>query len=501
MEALSGGVLWFIGALLVAYFFFVTYLGKKGAKYSKTMNGFATAKGKVNPWVVGASFATTYASANLFIGVPGLAYEYGTAVLWYTLGCFGVSWLGLLVFAKTFYRYGKKFGGVSTLPEWLGKRYNSKTLQVTVGILILFNVYYIVGQNVGLATIFETVLGVPYTWGVIIGVTITIVYIGLGGAYAQIVSDGIQGFIMAFTSVLVLVSLLWTIGGGFGVFQELSNRLSEIDPNLVEPVSATGPYNSVLAIVAVQFLLFTFVLMPHLLNKILSLKTESELRPFTLSAGLVLFLISTLMVLGGLGARVIAPSLDSADKAIPVYLMEAFPPVIVAILIVGIISAILSSTDSLYLGVTSSIGNDIYKVIAPLWHKTEVSLQDIDRKSVRIAKISLVFIGLATLYISLERPESLSILIQFSFSAIISGVIAPISLGYVWKRANKYGAIGAVITGVSLYVLFTQLSIIENIYIAMFTSSITAFAVMFVAGFIPSKKVEESEFIPLQKNA
>ncbi|WP_079526636.1 sodium:solute symporter family transporter [Halobacillus hunanensis] len=499
METLSQGTVWFIGGLLFVYFLFVTWIGRKGSKYSKTMSGFATARGKVNPWIVGASFATTYASANLFIGVPGLAYEYGTAVLWYTLGCFGVSWLGLLFFAKTFFRYGKKFGGVSTLPEWLGKKYNSKALQVIVGLLILFNVYYIVGQNVGLATIFETVLGIPYMWGVIIGVAITVVYIGLGGAFAQIITDGIQGIFMAFTSVLILISLLWTIGGGFGVFGELSSRLAGIDPNLVAPISSTGPYNSVLAILAVQFLLFSFVLMPHLLNKVLSLETEEELRPFTLSAGLTLFLISTLMVVGGLAARVLLPSLESADKAIPAYLMEAFPPVVVAILIVGIISAILSSTDSLYLGVTTSIGNDIYKVLASFFTKGGGDPQLIDRRSVSVAKASLLIIGAITLYISLDRPESLSILIQFSFSAIISGIIAPITLGYFWKRANRLGAIAAVVVGVTLYVLFTNQAIIENIYLAMFASSVAGFTVMFIAGVLPERKAEES--VQLEKNA
>ncbi|WP_347861916.1 sodium:solute symporter family protein [Salimicrobium sp. PL1-032A] len=475
----SNVLLWTVILLLIGYFGLVTWIGRKGKQHSRSMAGFATARGKVNPWIVGASFATSYASANLFIGVPGLAYQYGTAVLWYTLGCFGVSWVALLLFTKTFWRYGKKFGRVSTLPEWLGKRYNSKALQALVSILILFNVYYIVGQNVGLATIFETVIGIPYTWGIVIGVTITILYIGLGGAFAQIVTDGIQGIFMAITSVFVALSFLWTIGGGWNVFGELTSKLSAIDSNLTNAVASGGPYNSVLAIMAVQFLLFSFVLMPHLLNKVLSIETEEELAPFTLSAGIVLCIIATLMVLGGLAARVLYPSLESADAAIPMYIIEAFPAVIAAFMIVGIVSAILSSTDSLYLGITTSIGNDLYRVLAPLVMKKERSAEQLDRQALKVAKGALVAIGLLSLYFSLERPESLSILIQFSFSAIISGIIAPITLGYFWNRGNNYGAIAALITGASLYVLFTSQNLIANIYMAMFFSSIASYLVMF----------------------
>lgn len=487
----SSVLLWTVILLLAVYFAAVTWVGKKGQAHSRSMSGFATARGKVSPWLVGASFATSYASANLFIGVPGLAYEHGTAVLWYTLGCFGVSWVGLLLFAKTFWRYGKKFGHVSTLPEWLGKRYNSKALQAIVSLLILFNVYYIVGQNVGLATIFETVLGIPYFWGIIIGVAITILYIGLGGAFAQIITDGIQGILMAITSIFLVVSFFWTIGGGWNVFGVLTDRLNAIDPNLTAAIADSGPYNSALAIMAVQFLLFSFVLMPHLLNKVLSIEKEEDLAPFTLSAGLVLCVISTLMVLGGLAARVLFPSLQSADAAIPTYVIEAFPSIIAAIMIVGIISAILSSTDSLYLGITTSIGNDLYRVVAPLVRSKKMSEQELDKKSLNVAKGSLIVVGLLSLYFSLERPESLAFLIQFSFSAIISGIIAPITLGYFWNRANNYGAIAAVITGASLYVTFTSLNLIGNIFIAMFFSAAAAFIIMGIVSGLTAKASTE----------
>ncbi|UOR13595.1 sodium:solute symporter family protein [Halobacillus amylolyticus] len=491
MGIVSGPLLWTLVSLLALYFVFVVWIGKKGNQHSRSMNGFATARGNVSPWLVGASYAASFASANLFVGVPGLAYEHGVSVLWYTLGGFGAGWIALLLFAKKFWKYGKKFGGVSTLPEWLGRRYNSKTLQVLVTFLVLFNVYYIVGQNVGLATIFESVIGIPYFWGILIGVTITILYIGLGGAFAQIVTDGIQGTLMVITSILIFASLFWTIGGGLNVFGELSTKLEAIDPELIAPLN--GPYDSVLAILSVQFLHISFVVMPHLLNKVLSLETEDQLRPFTMSAGLGMFFITVLMVLGGLAARVLAPSLSSADSAIPVYVLEAFPPIIAAIIIVGIISAILSSTDSLYLSITSSIGNDLYKVLAPILSKGKLSKHQLDVRSVKVAKGSLIFVGLATFYLSLDRPDSLAILIQFSFSAIISGLLAPIVLGYLWGKSNGYGAIASLISGTGLYVLFTSLNVFENIYISLFLAAAAGFVVMIVTSLVTTSNVTKEE--------
>lgn len=476
----SNFLLWTIIVMLVGYFALTTWLGKKGSVHSGSMKGFAIAKGKVKPWIVGISFGTSYASANLFLGVPGWAYTYGVSTLWYTIGCFGVTWIGLLLFTKKFWRQGQKNGGSLTLPQWLGDRYKSKVLQVLVALLVLFNIYYIVGQNVGLATMFETIIGIPYLWGIGIGVGITIVYVSLGGAFAQIMSDGIQGISMSIVAVLLFASLLWTIGGGWNVFGVLHTGLGSIDPDLVSATSNGGPFYSGFAILSIQWLLFSFVLLPHLMNKVLTIEKEKDLRTFTLSAGVSLFVLSVFSVFAGLAARIITPGLASADSAIPAYIMEAFPPIIVALLVMGIISAILSTTDSLYLGITNSIGNDLFKVLAvPLLYKNKnLTADQLDQKVLKASKISLIFIGLISLYMSVNRPDSLALLTNFGTSAIISGIVAPISLGYFWKHANKAGAIASVIFGSGCYILLTSLQALDNLFQAMFLSSMVGFFFM-----------------------
>ncbi|MCP2034243.1 Na+/proline symporter [Planomicrobium sp. HSC-17F08] len=470
----------FIIVMLIGYFAWTTWLGRRGAVHSGSMKGFALAKGKISPAIVGLSFGTSYASANLFLGVPGWAYTYGLSTLWYTIGCFGVTWLGLLLFTKTFWRYGQKNGGSLTLPQWLGNRYKSKTLQVLVALLVLFNIYYIVGQNVGLATMFETVIGIPYMWGIAIGVGITIVYVSLGGAFAQIVSDGVQGLAMALVSILLFVSLLWTIGGGWNVFGTLHTEMRAIDPALVAPLSTGGPFYSGFAILSIQWLLFSFVLLPHLMNKVLTVENEEDLRTFTLTAGVSLFVLSVFSVFAGLAARVILPGLASADSAIPAYILEAFPVVIVALMVMGLISAILSTTDSLYLGITNSIGNDLFKVLAvPVLYKNKnLTEQELDGKVLKASKISLIFIGLVSLYMSFSRPESLALLTNFGTSAIISGIVAPIGLGYFWKHANKSGAIASVLSGAGCYMFLTSSGTVEHVFQAMFFSSALGFVSM-----------------------
>ncbi|TMW70751.1 sodium:solute symporter family transporter [Alteribacter natronophilus] len=503
MESLSGFYIWLVALLIMVYFIFVVWIGRKGLKVSRKMGGFATARGQVSPWLVGASFGASFASANLFIGVPGWAYTYGVSVLWWTLGAFGVTWIGLLFFAKRFWIQAQQSREVHTLPQWLGKRYSSRLIQIVVSLLILFNIYYIVGQNVGLATLAETVLGSPYLLGIVLGVLITVLYIGMGGAYAQIVTDGIQGIFMSAASLVIFVSLLWTIGGGWSVFGNLQTQLSGIDPALTSLFSDGCPFYSVFAILSVQWLMFSFVLLPNLSNKTLSIKEEKDLRPFTLSAGLTLFFVSTFAVFGGLAARVLVPNLAVADQAIGVYMLEAFSPLIVVLLVTAFISVILSTTDSLYLGITSSIGNDLYKNgLAPLIHRhNPLSNEELDQKAVQASRISLIFIAAITLYLSIDRPASLTMLTQFGISAIISGVVAPVTLGYFWSRANRKGAIASILSGTGCYMLIQITGLVPSVFESLVFGSLAGFSAMILFSLLTRTEEMEENYRYIKKQA
>lgn len=255
--------------------------------------------------------------------------------------------------------------------------------------------------------------------------------------------------------------------------------MEQIDPGLIAATAKSGPFYSGLAILSIGWLLFSFGLLPHLMNKVLSLEKESDLRAFTLSSGITLFLLASFSAFAGMAARVLVPDLDSADSAIPAYIMHTFPPVVVALLITGLLAAILSTTNSLYMGISTIIGNDLYKpIIAPLIHRDGQTTEQADRHSLLVSKGALVVVGIASLFMSLNRPDSLSLLTQFGIAAIISGVIAPIVLGYLWKPANRAGAIAATLFGSGCYIGLSLTGIQSNVFLALGISSIVGFVMM-----------------------
>src|SRR5699024_11710180 len=99
-----------------------------------------------------------------------------------------------------------------SLPDWLGDFYNSDILRVGTGLILLFNVFYIAGQFVAGARIFEYLLGIPYQTGIILIASIVVLYVFAGGAVADIYTDAVQAVMMAIAGVFIFVLglvMLW----------------------------------------------------------------------------------------------------------------------------------------------------------------------------------------------------------------------------------------------------------------------------------------------------
>lgn len=93
-----------------------------------------------------------------------------------------------------------------SLPDWLGDYYNSDILRVGTGLILLFNIFYISAQFVAGARIFEYLLGMDYTVGLILITVVVVLYVFGGGALADIYTDAVQVILMAIAGIIVFVS-------------------------------------------------------------------------------------------------------------------------------------------------------------------------------------------------------------------------------------------------------------------------------------------------------
>jgi sodium/pantothenate symporter len=465
-------IIWSVIAGYIVVYLLISFFARK---YNKSFAVFATAHKMLHPWMVGMATAATLASANLYIGVPGWAYKYGYPVFWWILSCTVTISLGLIVFTRKFFLfYKKKNFGIYTLPHWLGSFYGSKVLQFGVAILTLFNVYYIAGQNIGLATIFEQLNKVPYKVGVMMGVSIVVTYSIFGGRYAGVLTDAIQLIFKSLTGLIILGSIFLIFGANAptAIHQGLKNQ----DPALVSILSKEGIFSDWVSIFAIQWQHFTFILLPHLGSLVLSLNDEKDIKPFLISSCVGFFFASSFMWLGGLAARVLYPDLQHADSAMAVYVLNNFSAIMSGIILGGIMSAVLSTADSLYIGISTIITNDILRIP--------------EKRKVLVSRVAIVFIGLLSMLISFNRPKSLTLLTQFGISAIISGITVLIGYAYFGRRKLPPAiAVSIFIIGAGTYLGFLGFGIINNVFKALLAATgISYLWLLFYLRFIHEKQ-------------
>ena len=271
---------------LVVYVGGMLAIGVIGQRKVQHADDFATARGSYGPVFLAFAFAATTASGATFLGGPGLGYEIGLAAQWgnflYPIGVY----FGVLISMRLIATSGNRFGARS-IPEFLGDRYQSEGIRVMVSVFSLVLFFYLAGQLVSGLVMFEIMLGLPPEWALIITALVLVIYVVMGGAHADILTDGVQGAMMLIVAIVVIGLVLFGVGvdGGFG---GVLDKLSAQNPNLVSPLNPDSALtHSWWAIGAVVFAHIPLGLLPHLGNKLWALRSVGDQRTFIKLAFLV----------------------------------------------------------------------------------------------------------------------------------------------------------------------------------------------------------------------
>ena len=136
----------------------------------------------------------------------------------------------------------------------------------------------------------------------VITTLVLLFYVSLGGAHADIISDGIQGGMMV---ILAIVVILIT-GLGVGIdngFVGLMSNLKEQDDLLVHAFNSESTlFSSWWSVIVIIFAHIPLGMLPHLGNKIWALRATSDRVRFIWMAA-VFALTLSMMGLGGLLSR------------------------------------------------------------------------------------------------------------------------------------------------------------------------------------------------------
>ena len=440
----------FIKILFIALFFAATiFIGFYCRKKATTSNDFVLGGRNVGPWLSAFAYGTSYFSAVVFIGYAGsFGWAFGVSAFWIGIGNAVIgSWLAwALLGRKT--RVMTQHLNSSTMPDFFGKRFNSKGLKIFASIIVfVFLIPYTAALYNGLSYLFNVTFSasVPYwVWILIISVA-TGAYVIVGGLMSTAINSFIQGLIMLIGIALVVIFALQLNGGLMGSFEALAEKGWQF-------TSLFGPDPVHLLFVVLLTSLGCWGL-PQMVGKFYSIKNENQIRKGSVISTLFAIIVAGgCYFLGGFG-RLFAN--EKSATIIP-DMVAQLNVVIVAIVIVLVLAASMSTLSGLVHTSAATVTFDLIDRNKNLPEK---------KKMTWLRALVVIFIvvsaGLAVfqVYGPKELTKDIASLMGISWGAISGAFIGPFLYGLYWKKTTKASVYASFISGILISVVSLTLSL------------------------------------------
>ena len=349
------------------------------------------------------------------------------------------------------------------MPDFFGTRYDSQGLRVAASIIaFVFLIPYTAGVYKGISTLFEMGFGIPYEYCVVLMAVLTAVYVILGGYKATAMNDFIQGIIMLFGIVAVILAVLHAQGGLTAAVEKLAALPSDADPAVNGGFASWfGPDPYGLLGVVILTSLGTMGL-PQMVGKFYSITDESAIKRGTIISTIFAFVVAGgCYFLGGFGRLyepVVANGKIAFDSIVPAMLVT-LPDILIALVVLLVLSASMSTLASLVLTSSSTMTLDlIYRDKKSLPGEVEdgsiddIVAEKVERRKVVVMRVLIMFFIAISLLIALNPPTFIAQLMGISWGALAGAFLAPFMLGLYWRGVTTASVWACFAWGVGLTV-------------------------------------------------
>ena len=426
-------------ALLLIFFAMMITVGILCRRSATDVNGFVLGGRAVGPWLTAFAYGTSYFSAVIFIGYAGqFGWKFGVASTWIGIGNAVLGSLLAWVILGRRTRLMTQHLGSATMPEFFEKRYASKNLKIAAAIIIfIFMIPYTASLYNGLSRLFSMAFAIDYSVCIIAMALLTAVYVIVGGYMATAVNDFIQGIIMLFGIVAVIAAVLNQNGGLMGSIAGLAEvtdpalEYGEV-PGIFASMFGPDPINLLAVVILTS--LGTWGL-PQMVGKFYAIKSEKAIGKGTIISTLFAIVVAGgCYFLGGFGRLFYTPGENGAvvfDNIIPT-MLEKLPDLLIAIVVILVLSASMSTLSSLVLTSSSTVTIDLIKPLSKNFN---------EKKQLITLRIFIaVFVIISAVIALLQHMYNISSIAQLmgiSWGAMAGAFLAPFLYGLYWKRTTK----------------------------------------------------------------
>ena len=469
-------------AMLIIFFSVMVGIGLYCRKHSTDVNGFVLGGRNVGPWLTAFAYGTSYFSAVVFVGYAGqFGWKFGIASTWAGIGN---SFLGSML---AWYILGRRTRIITqhldsaTMPQFFESRFNCEKLKLAASaIIFIFLIPYTASLYNGLSRLFGMAFNIDYSVCVIVMAVLTGIYVIAGGYMATAINDFIQGIIMIIGIIAVIFAVLKGFGGFSGAIVELS-KISDPTVSDVPGVFASlfGPDPTSLLGVVLLTSLGTWGL-PQMVQKFYAIKSEKAInKGMVISTVFALIVAGGCYFLGGFG-RLFSDRVDIAkdgyDAIIPTMLSD-LSPFLIAIVVILVLSASMSTLSSLVLTSSSTLTLDFIKgkIVKNMKEKTQLKIMRI---------LIVVFIAISVIIAIVQYKSNITFIAQLmgvSWGALAGAFLAPFLYGLYSKKVTVASVWVNFIFSTAVMLLNT---VAKDYFPAILRSPINAGAFCMLAGLI-----------------
>ena len=426
-----------IGAVFIVYAGIMLWIGYIVSRSTHSPTDFFLANRSLKAWVTAVSSTASSESAWAVLGTVGLAYKDGLSALWFFPGCllgYGLNWFFVAERLRKYSREKK----IITIPDYLETHFTDNTHLIRIiSVIIIFAcmMAYIAAQFLAIGKTFDAIFDIPHLVSIPIGGTIIIIYTMMGGFRAVAWTDFIQGLIMVVGLVVLSLAAVIELGG----FSVIAQKVNEAAPTALTLMGGKTIPVFLGSMVGLLGIGLGYPGQPHVITRYMAAKDSKTIKKgMWIAFGWGTLMYSSAILLGICG-QVLFPGLADAEHLFPIAAENLLPVFFTAIVLTGVLAAIMSTVSSQIIVAASAIAHDIYNKVI---HVSLTSSQII-----KISRLTIFVIGLGAMLVALIDTRVIFWFVLFAWSGL-GASFGPVILFTLYsKKITRNGAIGGMLTG------------------------------------------------------
>lgn len=454
------------------------WIRKRSAlKDSSDMDGFAVGGRSFKWYMVMFTILATWYTGSCFTGAFGYAVSFGVFALYDTTQVIA-GLVFLYVIGPRIWTWGKVHN-LYNLPEFIDLRYRDERLSLVIAIytiLIGFPWTVMAFKTFGYVVYALTYGAIPFNVGMIIAALFILSYSLKGGQKGVVNSDFIQGIVMIFGSMILIVVLAFKLFGGFGpMLQEIALKKPEL------LVIDDAPYWSSVILVGV---IGSYCWM-EIFNRMFVARSARELKLSTAGAPILGAGMYIMLLLLGIGSALIPEVVADPESGFLTISKMVGGPFMLGLTGIIILAAEISSTDSGLVTGGIVIANNIVKRIKPDLSEYEL---------VKISRIAIIAeASLAVILAMFELPMLMTLAI-FTFEHIVH-VFPTAIMGILWKKGNSKAAWAGIAVGLPITIILGLLPDISTNLFGSWAPGVIGLAFNIIVYIIVSLLSKTDEYV------